>query len=123
MKLSGHQNEADQKKAKVNIIIPDIAGSDLLPGTQPSSTTASSCQIGTQSNKQVRPNIVDKSSSSNTADNADASIITGKDKPTTTELSSTDSQIGTLKNNVNKDVYDVNNIISDDITNGNSLLE
>lgn len=99
----------DNKKVKPNIIIPDIVEPDL-PGTQPSST--SSHQISTHPSKEFHPNSVDNSNSN--TDNTDGSVIVEKDKPTTTELSSIHSQIGTLNNNVNKNVNDVNSILPDD---------
>jgi FG-GAP repeat len=113
----------DNKKAKLNIIIPDIVESDL-PGTQPSSTasshqidtqpspTTNSHNIGSHSIKQVHPNSMDQNSSN--VDNVDGNITIEKDKTTTAELSSIDSQIGTLNNNESNNVNEVNSIVSDD---------
>jgi len=104
----------NNKKVKTNIIIPDIVESDI-PVAEPSSTTDSD-EMGAHSIRQDHPNSVDKSSSSNT-DNADVSVIVEKEKegnPTTTELSSTDSQIGTLDNNEDNNANDITSIISDD---------
>jgi len=108
---NAHDND---KKVKTNIIIPDIVEPDI-PVAELSSTTGSD-QIGAHSIKQDHPNSVNNSSSSNT-DNADVSVIVEKekeDKPTTTEPSSTDSRIGTLNNTEDKNVNDINRIISDD---------
>jgi hypothetical protein len=102
--------DEDNKKVKLNIIIPDVVGPDLLPGTQ--SSTPSSHQIDTHSSEQVHPNSIDRNSSD--IDNADGSIIAREDKPATAELSSTDSHIGTLNNNESKNVSEGNSIVSDD---------
>ena len=103
-----------EKKVKTNIILPDIVEPDI-PVAEPSSTTGSD-EIGTQSNMQDRPNSVDKSSSSNN-DNTDVSVIEEKEKegkPTTIELSPTDSQAGTFNNNEDNNVNDIDSIVSDD---------
>jgi len=93
------------KKAKPNILIPDMVGTDLL-GTQPSSTN--SHQISTHPSKEFHPNSVDNSISS-----TDRSDIVVKDKPTTTKLSSIHLRIGTPNNNINKNSNDVNSIVPD----------
>ena len=105
---TGHNN----KKENMNTIIPDIVEPDL-PGTQPGSTTNSD-EIGIHhSIKEIHPNSVDNSISN--TDNADGSVIIEKEgKPTTTDLSSTDSQLGTLKNNEDKNVNDTNSLVSID---------
>jgi FG-GAP repeat protein len=91
----------NNKKVKMNIIIQDIVEPDY-PRVQPSSTTNSD-EMVTHSVNQVRPNSVDKSSSE--SDNADESVIVENEgKPTTTELSSIDSQMGTLNDNINKNI-------------------
>jgi FG-GAP repeat len=103
-------SDEDNKKVKLNIIIPDVVGPDLLPGTQ--SSTPSSHQIDTDSSEEVHPNSIYKNSSD--IDNADGSIIAREDKPATGELSSTDSHIGTVNNNESKNVSEGNSIVSDD---------
>jgi len=102
----------NNKKENMNTIIPDIVEPDL-PGTQPGSTTNSD-EIGIHhSIKEIHPNSVDNSISN--TDNADGSIIVEKEgKPTATDLSSTDSQLGTLKNNEDKNVNDTNSLVSID---------
>ena len=102
----------NNKKENMNTIIPDIVEPDN-PGTQPG-FIANSDEIGIHhSIKEVHPNSVDNSISN--TDNADGSVIVEKEgKPTTTELSSTDSQLGTLNNTKDKNVNDINSIVSDD---------
>ena len=100
----------DNKRAKLNIMIPDIVEPDV-PGTQPSPTT-NSHNIGSHSIKQVHPNSMDQISSN--VDNGGGNIAIEKDKTATVELSSTDSQIGTLNNNESNNVNEVNSIGSDD---------
>ena len=105
---TGHNN----KKENMNTIIPDIVEPDL-PGTQPGSTTNSDETGIHHSIKEDHPNSVDNSISN--TDNADGSVIIEKEgKPTTTDLSSTDSQLGTLKNNEDKNVNDSNSLVSVD---------
>ena len=105
---TGHNN----KKENMNTIIPDIVEPDL-PGTQPGSTTNSDETGIHHSIKEDHPNSVDNSISN--TDNADGSIIVEKEgKPTATDLSSTDSQLGTLKNNEDKNVNDTNSLVSID---------
>jgi len=102
----------NNKKENMNTIIPDIVEPDL-PGTQPGSTTNSDETGIHHSIKEDHPNSVDNSISN--TDNADGSIIVEKEgKPTATDLSSTDSQLGTLKNNEDKNVNDTNSLVSID---------
>jgi len=97
------------KKVKMDIIIPDIVGPDLVPETQPSSTPDHETSSNTQSSEEhINPDSVDKNSKvSDSIDNtdnignsayADDNLTIEQDNPATSELSSTDSQIATLEN-------------------------
>jgi len=102
----------DNKKVNMNIILPDIVEPNL-PETQPGSI-ASSDQIGSDSSNDDQPNSDYKNSSND--ENAGTNIAIVKGKTATAELSSSDSQIGTLKNieSKNLNVNDVNSTVSDD---------
>jgi hypothetical protein len=107
----------EDKKAKIDIIIPDIVGSDIVPETQSDSTT-NSHESGTQSSGHFKPNSVDKDSSYiDNIDGANDSIIKEHDNPEATNLRSTELQISAVNNNnsVDKNIDDINDTVTDDL--------
>ncbi|CAN5520935.1 hypothetical protein BH18THE1_BH18THE1_10610 [soil metagenome] len=103
----------ENKKAKINIIIPDIVGADTFTDTQSDSITNSD-DTGTQSSKQLSPNSVDKSTGDiENIDHADDTVQL--DNPQTSALPSTELQIPTPNNSsLDKNIDDTLNPVTDD---------
>ena len=111
----------ENKGAKMDIIIPDIAGPDVVSETQPGSTT-NTHESGAQSSGQFKPNSLDKASSDiDDIDSANDTINKEQQNPETSELHSTQLQLNAVNNNsVDKNVDDINNSVADDIPNADN---
>ena len=106
----------ENKGAKMDIIIPDMAGPNTVSETQPGSTT-NTHESGAQSSGQFKPNSLDKDSSDiDDIDSANDTINKEQQNPETSELHSTQLQINAVNNNsVDKNIDDVNNSVADDV--------